>query len=317
MKGLKRKAIVILSLCLILEGCKASEKQEIKNEENATETVSESPAVKVAEEDIEDTTEQTQVIVEEPESVSAQVIQVKNPGYEYYLPPSAEAVNPSAEAVNPSKTIGLEMVSKEVNKITDIDKWVLENNVSLDQFPYSDDSYTYEAEGDNNYETYLLSLTNLESGEKITFDFSEFQYGEVYKEEDYDFIKQRINFAKVQDGILYVATSHNTYAESSPQNAYLTAIDLSDYHVLWKTEPLTCNSCSFAIKDQVIICGYGFTSEKDYLKLVDCKTGVVIYETSIDSMAEYIILKEDELLVRTYDTNYVFKLTGEDSENKD
>lgn len=313
MNGLKRKLVVMVFLCLILEGCTASDSQKIESEENASETVSETPTVselptvKVEEENIEGVTEQPESMDEEPANMSDQVnsiIKIKNPGYDYYT-------DPSMEAAEPSKAMGLKLVSKEANKITDKDKWLSDNDLLLDQFPYSDNFYTYETEGENNYETYLLSLTNLESGEKITLDFSEFQYGEIYKEEDYDFIKQRISFAKVQDGILYVATSHNTYAESSPQNAYLTAIDLSDYHVLWKTEPLTCNSYTFVIKDQIIVCGYGFTSEKDYLKIVDCKTGSIINETAIDSMAEYIILKENELFVRTYDKNYVFQLTDE------
>jgi len=233
-----------------------------------------------------------------------------NPGFEYYC-------DQSIEMSEQSETPEIELVSKEANEITDIENWLADNNLSIDQFPYSDDAFTYETEGENNYETYLLSLINLNSGEKVTLDFSEFQYGEKYQEEDYDFIKQRISFAKVQDGILYVATSHNTYAESSPQNAYLTAIDLSDYHVLWKTEPLTCNSYTFAIKENVIICGYGFTSEKDSLKLVDCKTGLIINETAINSKADYIVLKNDKLFVRTYDTNYVFKLTGSDLQSGD
>ena len=301
MRKLRISLMIFMSAGFVLGGCKASTGQEIKNEESITEILSESPAGS----EQEAISQQTEEMAKEPEQVSEQVIKIINPGVDYYI-------DSSVKATEFSKMLSLELVEKEHNKITDTKNWLIDNGLSLEQFPYSDDTYTYETKGDNNYETYLLTLSKLESGEKVTLDFSEFQYGESYREEDYDFIKQRINFAKVQDGILYVATSHNTYAESSPQNAYLTAIDLSDYHVIWKTEPLTCNSYSFVIREKVIICGYGFTSEKDYLKLVDCETGLIVNETPIDSMAEYLILKDDKLFVRTYDTNYIFKLTGKE-----
>ena len=57
------------------------------------------------------------------------------------------------------------------------------------EFPFTDDNYYYETSGDNGYETYLLTLTDLDTKEKVTLDFSKFQYGEEYKKEDIDFIR--------------------------------------------------------------------------------------------------------------------------------
>jgi len=56
MKSLKWKGIIILSVCLILEGCKASDEQGIVKEENETKIVSESPVEKAEKEDISNET---------------------------------------------------------------------------------------------------------------------------------------------------------------------------------------------------------------------------------------------------------------------
>lgn len=237
--------------------------------------------------------------VSSTEQVEDNIIVIDNPGYEYYC-------NESVSQSDSETGITLVKNTQEKNQITDIEKWEADNGLTILQFPYSDDHYRYETSGDNGYETYLLTLTDLKTQKTVTLDFTKFQYGAEYREEDLDFIKQRITYAQVENGILYISTSHNTYAESSPQNAYITAIDLSDYTIIWKTEPLTCNSYSFVLLDQALICGYGFTDEDDYVKVVNKKNGVVTEQIPIASMAEYIIRKENTIYIRTYNTNYTF-----------
>lgn len=231
-------------------------------------------------------------------------IKVQNPSWEYYFD--------GTEVQTADTTVELELISEEQNAITDEEKWLADNNLDIQRFPYEDENYLYEASGDNAYYAYLLKLSDRRTNETITFDFTDYMYADEYVQEDYDFIRQRIIYAQVKDGILYVATGHNTYAYSCPHNAYITAIDMTDYHVIWKTEPLTCNAASFVIIDNDIICGYGFTDEDDYLKIVDMKTGAVTKEIPIRTKAEHIIKKDDKLYVRTYNMNYVFGLLAGD-----
>ena len=315
MKKLMISFLLTISIGFVLSGCGKPEKESDLKVDNVKE-------VQMGEEQKEDKTEDTQsedteteqanigdkkiikndVITREKsvESGEGNRIIIENPGFDYYCDNTVASSDAAPE-------ITLELLTKERNQITDLEKWIFDNGLFMPQFPFTDDNYYYETSGDNGYETYLLTLTDLDTKEKVTLDFSKFQYGEEYKKEDIDFIKQRITYAQVDNGILYVATSHNTYAESSPQNAYITAIDLSDYHVIWKTEPLTCNSYSFVSLEQGIVCGYGFTDEDDYLKIVNKKNGKVIEQIPIESMAEYIILKDNVIYVRTYDTNYTFQ----------
>ena len=76
-----------------------------------------------------------------------------------------------------------------------------------------------------------------------------------------------------------------------------------------KSKPLVCNSYNFEIVDDIIITGYGFTAEPDYLFQIDRLTGAVLETYKLKSKADYIICKDDKLYVRTYDTDYVFGVT--------
>ena len=128
----------------------------------------------------------------------------------------------------------------------------------------------------------------------------------AHKPEDYSFIQQRINYAMVRNGVLYVSIAHPTYAESSPQNAYAAAVDLSSGKLLWKSQSLVSNGRCFDIVDGVLICGYGFTAEPDYIYQLDTATGRVLASTPVKSKADYLIVRDKTLYVRTYNTDYVY-----------
>ena len=247
--------------------------------------------------EVQSNQETKQEEIEEPSYVT-----IENPGFEYF-------VEQGKEITNSTHKISLNQESKQKNEITDEEKWLADNSLMKPGFPYCDENYQYETSGDNAYDTYLLTLSDLETGKAIvTLDFGNYRYGTEYVKEDYDFISQRIIYAQAKDGVLYVATGHNTYSASCAQTAYITAIDLSDYHVIWKTEPLTCNSYSFAFVDNFIVCGYGFTDEEDSLKVIDRNTGKVQSDIPVKSMPEYVIFQNGKLYVRTYDTNYVYSV---------
>ena len=177
-------------------------------------------------------------------------------------------------------------------------------------FPYEDGEYRYEAFR-NEADQPALFLIELATGKTVTFDLREYQYSTEYVEADYDFIDQNLFYAAVRDNVLYLATGHYTYAGSCPQTAYITAVDLTDNSVLGKTEPLTCNARGFAFVDDYIICGYGFTAEDDYLKIVRIDTGEVTQEIPVKTAPDYIIRQDGILYVRTYDTNYTFMIAVE------
>lgn len=158
------------------------------------------------------------------------------------------------------------------------------------------------------YDDLIVCITK--GGEVITeLEFTEYMYAPDMVEADRDYVDERVRDAKIRNGILYVTISHLTYAESAPSNAYIMAISLEDYSVIWKSEPLVCNSYNFEIVDDIIFTGYGFTAEPDYLFQIDRLTGCVLEQYKINSRADYIIYKEDKLYVRTYNTDYVFEIT--------
>ena len=227
---------------------------------------------------------------------------VENPSYEYYF---------EGEDLDREQTIALQELEIRKNEIIDTEEWFEKNGLEKPGFPYSDGIYTYQTIGEQ-YEAmtdYILQIVDDASGCMIAeLDFSEYKYGETYIEEDYAFIKQRVLFAKIADDVLYVSTGHNTYAESSPQTAYITAISMKDYQVLWKSQPLVCNSYNFEIISGAIVCGYGFTAEDDYLYILDAKTGKIWDAIAIPTKADYIIKKDDTLYVRTYDKDIKYEI---------
>lgn len=229
---------------------------------------------------------------------------VENPGWDYYL---ADETLTAGE-----QTVHLEKLEETPNGVSDLQQWVADNQLDFQAMPYEDEKYVYNTFGDNAFDTYELLLKELSGEEReITLDFSDYNYANDFEEEEKAFVFQRIIWAKVEENILYVATGHYTYAASSPHNAYITAIDMDDFHVLWKTSPLVCNSLSFEIVGDAIICGYGFTAEDDFLYILDKKTGVVQEAIPLKKAPEYIYRKDDILYVKTYDADLRFQILEE------
>jgi hypothetical protein len=82
-------------------------------------------------------------------------------------------------------------------------------------------------------------------------------------------------------------------------------------HIVWRSEALICNTENFLILDNVIICGYDFTNENDYLYELDRNNGKVINAIPLKSAPSYMIQKENQIFVRTYNMNYVFNIVKE------
>lgn len=226
---------------------------------------------------------------------------IENPSWEYYLKGSISSED--------NISLKLEQLTEEPNEIIDTEKWFAENGLEQPFWnTMQDGTYRYEITGDD-YRGCQLDVYSISSDEHMfCLDFSQYRYADDFKEEDRNFIDQEIWWAQSAGQVLYVAIGHNTYTASSPHTGYLVAIDLNDMGVIWKSEPCTTNAKTFAIVDNTIICGYGFTSEPDYLILVNRLGGTQLEKIPIKTQAEYIICKDNVLFVRAYNTNYTFQM---------
>ncbi len=140
-------------------------------------------------------------------------------------------------------------------------------------------------------------------------DFKNYMLSPDYVKSDSMFVVQEIRWATIENDVLYFSHGHLTYASSSKNmNAYISAFDLKEQKIIWQSKPLVCNSYNFELYNDMIICGYGFTKEKDYLYALNKFTGGIIHKQPLKSGPEYIIRKNDSLFVKTYNTNYLFKI---------
>lgn len=118
-----------------------------------------------------------------------------------------------------------------------------------------------------------------------------------------------VTWAREVDGVLYVSNSHLTYASATNgRNAYVTAIDLARKKLLWRSPALVANARTFVVAGNVIVAGYGFTREADYLYLLDRRTGKVVDRLAVPSAPERIALRGDRLHVRAYDRQLVVRI---------
>lgn len=224
-------------------------------------------------------------------------IHMENPSWEYYC-----ATEPASLAA----PLKLTKLTQEANQITDTDDWFEKNNLSLNV----EDSgkYGLGIPSDENGGKCRIQVVDGEKGEVFELDFSDFEYAGDFKQSEKEFVRQQIRYAQIKDHILYLSIGHLTYAESSPHNAYVAAMDLAEKKLLWKSQPLVSNAANFVIKGDVLLCGYGFTAEPDYIYQLDLGSGKVIDKTAVKSKADYLILKDNILYVRTYNTDYTFRI---------
>ena len=120
---------------------------------------------------------------------------------------------------------------------------------------------------------------------------------------------QEIAWARQVGKVLVVQTNHLGYAaDSGGRNGYLTGIDIASGRVVWRSPSLVANAGNFLVVRGLIVAGYGFTAEKDWLYLVDPATGRVRDRVALPSMAEWLSLKDGQIVVRAYDARVVVRL---------
>jgi hypothetical protein len=87
----------------------------------------------------------------------------------------------------------------------------------------------------------------------------------------------------------------------------LVAVRPESGEEVWRTPSLVSNDI-FIAAGEWLFCGYGFTDEPDFLYIVDKRSGRVAAMYTLDSAADYMEIREDELWVTTYNFLYKYRL---------
>jgi hypothetical protein len=138
---------------------------------------------------------------------------------------------------------------------------------------------------------------------RYAFDFRNYALAPRIAPGEREFVYEEVVWAKeAGTGILYVETAHLTYARSSyGLNAYLNAIDVKRRKLVWRSPALVANARNFVLLNTVLVSGYGFTAEPDYLYAIDRKTGRVRGRLLLPSAPERIVRHGNVLTVDAYD----------------
>ena len=200
-------------------------------------------------------------------------------------------IHPKGDAVSP---LTLKIVSEEENGIDFANEWYESKQLSLPMVGkewnnFYDDEYQYIWSGDALYIYENIS-------------------GNCLYVLEYPTDKWYINGnnACLLDDIFYGISVINGYAQ--PDSCFMFAYDLENNKLLWRSGDQTCNTMNFIVKKDVIICGYGFTSEKDYLYQLNLHTGEVIASLELKKQPDLLVPQDNMLYVHTYSYNYTIEM---------
>lgn len=200
-------------------------------------------------------------------------------------------IHPKGDAVSP---LTLKIVSEEENGIDFANEWYESKQLSLPMVGkewnnFYDDEYQYIWSGDALYIYENIS-------------------GNCLYVLEYPTDKWYINGnnACLLNDIFYGISVTNGYAQ--PDSCFMFAYDLENNKLLWRSGDQTCNTMNFIVKKDVIICGYGFTSEKDYLYQLNLHTGEVIASLELKKQPDLLVPQDNMLYVHTYSYNYTIEM---------
>ncbi len=191
------------------------------------------------------------------------------------------------------KAYDWKIISEESKGYEDADVWYKNEKMSLpmigdDWNHFYDEKYEYQYQGS-------LFIYDKESEEELYVL-------------DYETDRWYVcgNNACLKDGIFYGASMTRDYAQ--PNTCFMFAYDVVNDKLLWRSQDQTYNSMNFVIVEDVIVCGYGFTSEKDYLYQINRYTGEVISRLELKKQPDLLVEKDGLLFVHAYDHSYVIEL---------
>ena len=277
----KVKCLPFIILCMLLSGCGA-EKNTISTEA-PTET-----AIQTSEIELKTETEDSSKNATETTAESSSESETK---YITIDLSTVKETHPTSDAAAP---FDLKIVSEEENGIDFANEWYDRKGLSLPMIGTDWNSFY-----DDNYQ-YLWSGEDLYIFENGT--------GNCLYVLTYPTDKWYINGnnACLRDGIFYGASVTNGYAQ--PDTCFMFAYDLEDNKLLWRSADQTYNSMNFILKDNVILCGYGFTSEDDYLYQLNLHTGEVLSRLKLKKQPDLLVYQDNTLYVHTYSYNYTIEI---------
>ena len=306
----KLKYLPFIILCMLLSGCGAEKNTistetsmqtseiELKTEtESSSKNATETTAERSSEADTESMTESPSEIDLDTDIETSPVANTdtenNTPGTKYITIDlsTVKETHPTSDAAAP---FDLKIVSEEENGIDFANEWYDSKGLSLpmigtDWNSFYDDNYQYLWSGE---ELYIYESGTGNCLYVLTYPTDKWYING--------------NNACLKDGIFYGASVTNGYAQ--PDTCFMFAYDLENHKLLWRSADQTCNSMNFIVKDDVIICGYGFTSENDYLYQLDLHTGEVLSRLALKKQPDLLVYQDDTLYVHTYSYNYTIEI---------
>ena len=277
----KVKCLPFIILCMLLSGCGA-EKNTISTEA-PTET-----AIQTSEIELKTETEDSSKNATETTAESSSESETK------YITIDLSTVKETHSTSDAAAPFDLKIVSEEENGIDFANEWYDSKGLSLpmtgtDWNSFYDDNYQYLWSGED---LYIFENGTGNCLYVLTYPTDKWYING--------------NNACLRDGIFYGASVTNGYAQ--PDTCFMFAYDLEDNKLLWRSADQTYNSMNFIIKDNVIICGYGFTSEDDYLYQLDLHTGEILSSLKLKKQPDLLVYQDHMLYVNTYSYNYTIEI---------
>ena len=281
MTMIRKRLLIALSMTvLLLMGCS---KETVSSEPESTENDETVDAVT----EVPDETENMEIA----EVEEAEVAETVEPKYITIDFNGVTETHAEGDSVTPLKW---NILSEEDNGIDFADEWYASENLSLpmigtDWNSFSDENYEYLWEGEDLY--------IYENGTGNCLYVLHYPTDKWYVNG---------NNAYLKDGIFYGASVTNGYAQ--PNTCFMFAYDLENEKLLWRSADQSYNSMNFVVEGDVLICGYGFTAEPDYLYQINRNTGEIIDRLLLKKMPDLIVEQDGKLYVHTYSYNYVIEI---------
>ena len=281
MTMIRKRLLIALSMTvLLLMGCS---KETVPSEPESTENDETVDAVT----EVPDETEKMEIA----EVEEAEVAETVEPKYITIDFNGVTETHAEGDSVTPLKW---NILSEEDNGIDFADEWYASENLSLpmigtDWNSFSDENYEYLWEGEDLY--------IYENGTGNCLYVLHYPTDKWYVNG---------NNAYLKDGIFYGASVANGYAQ--PNTCFMFAYDLENEKLLWRSADQSYNSMNFVVEGDVLICGYGFTAEPDYLYQINRNTGEIIDRLLLKKMPDLIVEQDGKLYVHTYSYNYVIEI---------
>lgn len=277
----KVKCMPFIILCMLLSGCGA-EKNTISTD-TPTET-----AIQTSEIELKTETKDSSKNATETTAESSSESETK------YITIDLSTVKETHPTSDAAASFDLKIVSEEENGIDFANEWYDSKGLSLpmigtDWNNFYDDNYQYLWSGE---ELYIFENGTGNCLYVLTYPTDKWYING--------------NNACLRDGIFYGASVTNGYAQ--PDTCFMFAYDLEDNKLLWRSADQTYNSMNFILKGNVILCGYGFTSEDDYLYQLDLHTGEILSRLKLKKQPDLLVYQDHMLYVHTYSYNYTIEI---------